>query len=51
MTTNTRRVYNPIQKDYVTFLKTSEETAGKFSLVEVELAPVAETTCIIIWNS
>ena len=34
-----RRIYNPVQKDYVTFLKTSEETGGKFTLVEVELAP------------
>ena len=36
---NTRRIYNPIQKDYVTFLKTSEETNGQCTLVEVELAP------------
>ncbi len=36
---NPRRVYNPVQKDYVTFLKTSEETNGAFTLVEVELAP------------
>jgi len=36
---NTRRIYNPIQKDYVTFLKTSEETNGQYTLVEVELAP------------
>jgi len=36
---NTRRIYNPIQKDYVTFLKTSEETNGQSTLVEVELAP------------
>ncbi len=36
---NPRRIYNPVQKDYVTFLKTSEETAGKQTLVEVELAP------------
>ncbi len=34
-----RRIFNPIQKDYVTFLKTAEETDGKFTLVEVELAP------------
>ncbi|MCX6181091.1 MAG: cupin domain-containing protein [Bacteroidetes bacterium] len=34
-----RRIYNPIQKDYVTFLKTSEETNGECTLVEVELAP------------
>ena len=36
---NPRRIYNPVQKDYVTFLKTSEETNGEFTLVEVELAP------------
>ena len=35
---NERRIYNPIQKDYVTFLKTSNDTNGEFTLVEVELA-------------
>jgi len=34
-----RKIYNPIQKDYVTFLKTSDETKGIYTLVEVELAP------------
>ena len=34
-----RRIYNPVQKDYVTFLKTSAETNGQTTLVEVELAP------------
>jgi quercetin dioxygenase-like cupin family protein len=34
-----RRIYNPVQKDYVTFLKTSTETNGAYTLVEVELAP------------
>ncbi len=34
-----RRIYNPIQKDYVTFLKTSEETNGQSTLLEVELSP------------
>lgn len=33
-----RKIYNPIQKDYVTFLKTSDETNGEYTLVEVELA-------------
>lgn len=33
-----RKIYNPIQKDYVTFLKTAAETDGEFTLVEVELA-------------
>jgi quercetin dioxygenase-like cupin family protein len=36
---NERKIYNPIQKDYVTFLKTSAETNGEYTLVEVELAP------------
>src|SRR5688572_5535501 len=34
-----RRIYNPVQKDYFTFIKTSEETNGEYTLVEVELAP------------
>src|SRR5437868_2420432 len=33
-----RKIYNPIQKDSVTFLKTSDETNGECTLVEVELA-------------
>ena len=33
-----RKIFNPIQKDYVTFLKTSDETNGEYTLVEVELA-------------
>ena len=36
---NQRRIYNPIQKDYVTFLRTSAETKGEYTLVEVELSP------------
>ena len=36
---NPRRIYNPVQRDYVTFLKTAEETNGERTLVEVELAP------------
>lgn len=36
---NQRRIYNPVQKDYVTFLKTSEETQGAYSQLEIELAP------------
>jgi quercetin dioxygenase-like cupin family protein len=35
---NPRRIHNPAQKDYVTFLKTSSETNGEYTLVEVELA-------------
>lgn len=34
-----RRIYNPAQKDYVTFLKTAAETDGKYTRVEVELSP------------
>lgn len=34
-----QRYYHPIQKDYATFLKSSEETGGEYTLVEVELAP------------
>lgn len=33
------RYYSPIQKDYVTFLKTSEETGGEYTLIEVEFSP------------
>lgn len=33
-----RKIYNPIQKDYVTFLKTAADTNGEYTLVEVELA-------------
>ena len=33
-----RKIYNPIQKDYVTFLKTHADTNREYSLVEVELA-------------
>ena len=36
---NVRRIYNPVQKDYVTFLKTAKETNNQSTLVEVELAP------------
>ncbi len=36
---HTRRIYNPVQKDHVTFLKTADETNGEYTLVEVELAP------------
>jgi len=33
-----RTIYNPIQKDYVTFLETSKETNGKHTLVDVVMA-------------
>jgi quercetin dioxygenase-like cupin family protein len=34
-----RRYYHPLQKDYATFLKTSEETGGEYTLIEVQVAP------------
>ena len=33
-----RTIYNPIQKDTVTFLKTAADTNGEYTLVEVTLA-------------
>lgn len=33
-----RKIYNPIQKDTVIFLKTHADTNGEYTLVEVELA-------------
>jgi quercetin dioxygenase-like cupin family protein len=33
-----RKIYNPIQKDTVVFLKTYADTGGEYTLVEVELA-------------
>jgi quercetin dioxygenase-like cupin family protein len=33
-----RKIYNPIQKDSVVFLKTAADTNGEYTLVEVELA-------------
>ncbi|MBA2715375.1 MAG: hypothetical protein H0U55_17720 [Rubrobacteraceae bacterium] len=33
------RYYNPGQKDYAAFLKTSEETGGELTLIEIEVAP------------
>lgn len=33
-----RSIYNPIQKDRVTFIKTHTDTNGEYTLVEVELA-------------
>lgn len=34
-----RRIYNPVQKDYATFLETSEETGGERTLIEIQVAP------------
>ncbi|TND00497.1 MAG: cupin [Bacteroidetes bacterium] len=36
---NPRRIYNPVQKDYVTFIETSSDTGGARTVVDVELAP------------
>jgi quercetin dioxygenase-like cupin family protein len=33
------RIYNPVQKDYATFLKTANQTGRALTLIEVELAP------------
>lgn len=41
---DTRRIYHPIQKDYATFLETSEETGGERTLIEIEVAPGGGTT-------
>jgi mannose-6-phosphate isomerase-like protein (cupin superfamily) len=34
-----RRYHNPQYKDYATFLKTSEETDGEYTLIEFEVGP------------
>ena len=34
-----REIYNPVQRDRVTFLKTADETDGELSLLEMEVAP------------
>jgi quercetin dioxygenase-like cupin family protein len=39
MAVTERRIYHPLQRDYVTFLQTAEETGGEYLLIEVELAP------------
>ena len=33
-----RKIYNPIQRDQVIFLKTHADTDGEYTLAEVELA-------------
>jgi len=38
-TTRSRRIYNPVQKDAVTFVQTSEETNGVCSVLDIEVAP------------
>ena len=39
-----RRIYNPIQQDYATFLETSEESDGEHTLIEIEVSPGGGTT-------
>jgi len=34
-----REIYNPVQRDRVTFLKTADETGGELTLLEMEVAP------------
>jgi mannose-6-phosphate isomerase-like protein (cupin superfamily) len=34
-----RRIHNPLQRDYATFLETSAESGGRRTLLEIELAP------------
>lgn len=34
-----RQYYHPLQKDYATFLQTSEESGGDRTLIEIEVAP------------
>jgi quercetin dioxygenase-like cupin family protein len=34
-----REIYNPVQRDRITFLKTSAETDGELTLLEMEVAP------------
>ena len=38
-TVQQRRIYSPVQKDAAIFLETTEESGGRRTLVEVELAP------------
>ncbi len=38
-TTPSRRIFNPIQKDAITFVRTAEETGGAYSLLDMEVAP------------
>jgi len=38
-TTPSRRIFNPIQKDAITFVRTAEETGGAYSLADMEVSP------------
>ena len=38
-TTSSRRIFNPIQNDAITFVRTAEETDGAYSLMDMEVAP------------
>jgi mannose-6-phosphate isomerase-like protein (cupin superfamily) len=39
-----RRIYNPVQQDYASFVQTSAHTNGARTLIEIELAPGGGTT-------
>jgi mannose-6-phosphate isomerase-like protein (cupin superfamily) len=39
-----RRIYNPVQRDAITFLETSEETGGERTLAELEISPGGKVT-------
>jgi len=39
MTVAGDKIYHPIHQDWVTFLRTTEETNGAYLLIEIELAP------------
>jgi quercetin dioxygenase-like cupin family protein len=38
-TVQPRRIYSPVQRDAATFVQTSEESGGRRTLLEIELAP------------
>ena len=38
-TVQPRRIYSPVQRDAATFLETTEESGGRRTLLEIELAP------------
>ena len=39
-----RRIYNPVQRDAVTFLETSQESGGARTLAELDVAPGGKVT-------
>jgi quercetin dioxygenase-like cupin family protein len=38
-TTYSRRIYNPVQKDAITFVQTSDESGGTQTILDMEVAP------------